>query len=123
MMGPTIRHGPHHGAQQSTSTGRPPACNTSRSKVWSVIVTGFESCAPPPAAAFSLSPHRPHLASLVASFVSSTRFFAPQLLQATTCITHLSHFPVCLTFNRKIWQINDYVNTLILKRTRSGSAE
>src|SRR2546423_2382595 len=87
MIGPTIRHGPHHGAQQSTRTARPLACTTSRSKVWSVMIIGFESCsfpAPP-----NSSPHRPHFAWLVASLFSSTRFFAPHLLQTITCIRHL----------------------------------
>src|SRR6185436_8930112 len=80
-------HGGHHGAQQSTSTGRPVVCSTSRSKLWSVISIGFESCSPAEPASFS--PHRPHFASLFASLLSSIRFFAPQWLQTTTCIQHL----------------------------------
>src|SRR5215208_172961 len=87
-MGPIIRQGPHHGAQQSTSTGRPLVCNASRSKVWSVMIAGFESCSP--VAVDNFSPHRPHFASLVANLLSSTRFFVPHLLQTTTCIRHLS---------------------------------
>jgi hypothetical protein len=49
------------------------------------MFTGFDSCAP----AANFVPHRPHFASPFASLTSSTRFFAPQLLQPTTCITHL----------------------------------
>src|SRR6185369_6454907 len=52
------------------------------------MITGFESWSPPAAPAVNLSPHRPHLASLVANLASSTRFFAPQLRHATTCIRH-----------------------------------
>src|SRR6185295_15388417 len=85
--GAIILHGPHHGAQQSTRTGRPIVCSTSRSKLWSVIVIGFESCSPAEPASFS--PHRPHFASLFASLLSSIRFFVPQWLQTTTCIQHL----------------------------------
>src|SRR5215217_1441242 len=66
-MGPIIRQGPHHGAQQSTSTGRPLVCNASRSKVWSVMIAGFESCSP--VAVDNFSPHRPHFASLVANLL------------------------------------------------------
>src|SRR5690349_6985585 len=82
-----MRHGPHHGAQQSTSTGCPFVCTTSRSKVASVTTNGVE-CSPAVVAA-SFSPQRPHFASLVVSLLSSTRFFAPHLLQTTTCITRL----------------------------------
>src|SRR5216683_1852920 len=88
MMGPTMRHGPHQGAQQSTRTGRPFDCNTSRWNVASVTTTGLVSC--PLLALFpgsNVAPHRPHFASLEANRCSSTRFFVPHLLQTTTCIS------------------------------------
>jgi putative oxidoreductase len=43
--------------------------------------------APLVVAASSVVPQRPHFASLVASFVSSTRFFAPHFVHVTTFMT------------------------------------
>jgi hypothetical protein len=71
------------------------------------MVTGFACCSLADAAPINFSPHRPHLASLVASFASSTRFFTPHLLQATTCITHLSR-QFARSLVAKFSQINDF---------------
>jgi hypothetical protein len=49
------------------------------------MFNGFASPAEA-AAGSNFCPQRPHFASLFASRLSSTRFFAPQFPQTTTCI-------------------------------------
>ena len=71
--GATIRQGPHHGAQKSTTTGTA-AARTSASKE---PASGASMGAP---GGDSVVPHPPHLASLA---LNGTRFFRPHWLHAT----------------------------------------
>src|SRR6185295_3678443 len=87
MIGPTMWHGPHHGAQQSSSTGRLLFCTTSCWKLSSVTMTGFVvAAASTPLVRSSGVPHLPHFASCSAAWRGSTRFLVPHLLQATITI-------------------------------------
>jgi hypothetical protein len=90
-MGAIIRQGPHHGAQQSSSTGRLRACKTSRSKVASVTTSGrlvFALAAS--AAVFNAAPHLPQTGRRARAARSSTRFFAPHFAQAKTTMRFFS---------------------------------
>src|SRR5262249_46362519 len=70
ITGAIIRHGPHHGAQASTSTGSGER-STSEAKVASLTVSGS-------AAMCSGALHRPHRGlSPAASFSTGTRLVAP----------------------------------------------
>src|SRR5688572_17908544 len=77
MIGAIERHGPHHGAQASISTGFAPALRSTWSIVASVTVIGL----PPSAAvrlASSFMPQLPHFGCISVAR-SSIRFLAPQL--------------------------------------------
>src|SRR6185436_17133459 len=89
MIGPTIRQGPHHGAQQSTSTGVLPAPSTSCSKVASVTIKGLLSAWFDALLMSKGAPHFPHFAWPAAARSSSTRFLVSHLLQLITGMLHL----------------------------------
>src|SRR5262245_58956940 len=107
MIGPIMRHGAHHSAQQSNNTGLPVACSTSVVKLASVTSIGLF---PVPllvaAVSESFVPQRPHFASFAANRPSSARFLVPHLLQVTICIAHRFHFlknnPSLQSQNRRI---------------------
>src|SRR5258708_5034427 len=81
MRGAIWRHGPHQAAQQSSSTGRAPASSTFSAKSTSETSSGFAGAGRP----WRDSPHRPHT-GWTPGPRSSTRFFAPQLVQVTIAI-------------------------------------
>src|SRR5688572_3966721 len=77
-----MRHGPHHGAQQSSSTV-PLEFETISANESSPMTIGL----PKSSAAERNSSgvlHLPHLAIFPAALAGSTRFFVPQFLQTTT---------------------------------------
>src|SRR6476659_6352413 len=84
MVGAIIRHGPHHAAHASTSTGLSPAPLSTSPSVASVTSTGFPSVAAIGTTNSVL--HRPHSGCVAWAFVSSTRFFAPQFRQVMIVI-------------------------------------
>jgi hypothetical protein len=83
MVGAIIRQGPHHAAQQSTSTGRSPAFRKTSPIVASETSTGSEAIPPK----FNVAPHFPHTGVFVCATASSTRFFAPHFAHATITMT------------------------------------
>ena len=74
-----MRHGPHHGAQQSNRT-TPGVFRISCEKLWSVTVNGLLE---PAAGATSVAPHFPHLAIRSARVLASTRFLVPHFSHVT----------------------------------------
>src|SRR6266436_6262234 len=60
MIGPSIRHGPHHGAQQSNRT-TPELFRISCAKFWSVTTTGLAGLAGWAVALVSTLPHLSHV--------------------------------------------------------------
>src|SRR6478672_12742317 len=84
MIGPTIRQGPHHGAQASSNTGLSLSSITWW-KLASVTMSGLVSAVVSAILLRSrVVPHLPHLAICSAAWRWSTRFLVPHLLQATT---------------------------------------
>src|SRR5262249_33405620 len=83
ITGSIIRHGPHHGAHMSSSTGRGER-STSASNVSAVAVDGL-----PPAGRGVL--HRPQTGSSPCSIFSrGTRLLAPQAGQRINCVSDIS---------------------------------
>ena len=85
INGAIARQGPHHWAQQSTSTGFVPARESSSPSDASVIVAGCESAADADGAGRGW-PHLPHTGCIRPARLSSTRFFEPQLGQVMMAI-------------------------------------
>src|SRR6266478_5091667 len=82
MIGPIIRHGPHHGAQQSNRT-TPELFRISCAKFWSVTTTGLAGLAGWAVALVRTLPHFPHFAMRPARELASTRFLVPHLPHVT----------------------------------------
>src|SRR6267378_6177886 len=82
MIGPIIRHGPHHGAQQSNRT-TPELFRISCAKFWSVTTDGLAGLAGWSVAVVSTLPHFPHFAIRPARELASTRFLVPHFSQVT----------------------------------------
>src|ERR1044072_2284854 len=83
-----MRHGPHHSAHASTSTGfAEDASMTSAANDASVTTCGFESRA---AASLNRAPHLPQMGLCAAARNSLTRFFVPQFGQVCIAIAQNS---------------------------------
>jgi hypothetical protein len=76
MVGAIIRHGPHHAAQRSSSTGNFEDATVAE-KLASVTMIGVVDTAE------SSAPHLPQTGVLVVAAALETRFFVPHFGHAT----------------------------------------
>src|SRR5688572_17093474 len=95
MIGPTIRHGPHQGAQQSSNTV-PLEFRTASANESSPMMIGLPEFSGAEGNSSGV-PHLPHLAILPAALAGSTRFFVLQFLQTTTTGMISSSLEFCFT--------------------------